>query len=183
MCNYYRMASATPPGKTVESTVSRAEIRQTALQIGALSRWLYSFGSSSEAFRVAEEQGLSFLQMKILLDLGARGADSTPYLQELAEHLGITMPAISRGVDSLVRDGLMSRVEDREDRRRKRVALTDDGKTVVEAFLSARVSGAMLFSATLTDGQRELFTAAIEALLENEDFRQTFDQLEEVFGA
>ena len=177
------MASANPPTAEGEKTASKAEIGQTALQVGALSRWLYSFGSSGEAFRVAEEHGLGFMQMKILLDLGSRGADSTPYLQELAEHLGITMPAISRGVDSLVRDGLMTRVEDPDDRRRKRVALTDEGKTVVEAFLSSRVSGAMEFSATLTGEQRKLFGSAIEALLENEDFKQTFDQIEEVFHA
>jgi len=177
------MPSATPDATTAANEVSTTELKVTAQRVNALSRWLYSFGNSTEAFRVAEEQGLSFMQMKVLLDLGTRGPEATPYLQELAEHLGTTMPSISRGVDSLVRSGLMTRVEDAEDRRRKRVALTDDGKEVVEAFLSARVGGSMEFARTLTGEQRELLNTAIDSLLENEDFKQTLEQIEEVFPA
>ena len=185
MCNHSGMPSAsdTSSAETVLADVSPAEIRETALRVGALSRWLYTFGSSSEAFRVAEEHGLSFMQMKLMLEVGTRGSDATPYLQELAEQLGTNMPSVSRGVDSLVRSDLMTRVEDPDDRRRRRVALTADGKKVVEAFLSARVSGAKQFAATLTADQRDGLNAAIDALLENEDFNQTFTQIEEVFPA
>ena len=190
MCNHYGMPSASDTlaadaavGDAAPADVSPAEIRRTALRVGALTRWLFSFGSSSEAFRVAEEHGLSFMQMKLMLEVGTRGSDATPYLQELAEQLGTNMPSVSRGVDSLVRGDLMTRVEDPDDRRRRRVALTADGKKVVEAFLSARVSGAKQFAATLTADQREALNAAIDTLLENEDFNQTFTQIEEVFPA
>ena len=68
-------------------------------------------------------------------------------------------------------------------RRRRRVTLPAAGNKVVEAFLSARVSGAKQFAATLTGEQREVFNSAIDTLLENEDFNRTFTQIEEVFPA
>ena len=88
------------------------------------------------------------------------------------------MPSVSCGVVFVVRSDLMIRVEYPDDRRRRRVTLTADGRKVVEAFLSARVSGAKQFAATLTGEQREVFNSAIDTLLENEDFNRTFTQIE-----
>ena len=53
-------------------------------------------------------------------------------VKELSERLGLSLPATSRTVDGLLRRGLLSRREDTEDRRIKRVRLTDDGRDVVD---------------------------------------------------
>ena len=47
----------------------------------------------------------------------------------------------------------------------------------------SRRSGAKQFAATLTADQRDALNSAIDTLLENEDFHQTFTQIEEVFPA
>ena len=63
----------------------------------------------------------------------------------------MSLPAASRMVDDLVRRGFVERHEDAEDRRMKRVRLTDDGGAVIRRLNAARLNGLEQFAQTLTD--------------------------------
>jgi DNA-binding MarR family transcriptional regulator len=64
-----------------------------------------------------------------------RNPDSS--LSDLAEHLGLTLPSVSKLVDGLVKQKLISRKESAEDRRKITLLLTETGTSMVD---SARTS-------------------------------------------
>src|SRR5689334_16503672 len=70
---------------------------------------------------VWEEMGITFPQLRILF-LVRRDPGSD--LRSLAERLDVGTSAASQQVDRLVDKGLLSRLEDPEDRRRLRISLT-----------------------------------------------------------
>lgn len=70
-------------------------------------------------------------QLRLLHQVEAAGSVSA---QQLAEQLEVTAPTVTNTVDRLVRRNLLSRVEDPEDRRRKRITLTPQGHEVINAF-------------------------------------------------
>jgi DNA-binding MarR family transcriptional regulator len=72
-------------------------------------------------------------------------------------------------VDGLLRRGLLSRHEDTEDRRIKRVRLTEDGRTMVHRIDTARLQGLEAYAATLSDDQRAALTAALVELPHKKD--------------
>jgi DNA-binding MarR family transcriptional regulator len=76
----------------------------------------------------------------------------------------LSLPATSRTVDGLLRRGLLSRHEDLEDRRIKRVRLTDEGRRVVHRIVTARLQGLEAFATTLSDDQRAALMAALSDL-------------------
>jgi DNA-binding MarR family transcriptional regulator len=69
-------------------------------------------------------------------------------------------------VDDLVRRGFVLRNEDAEDRRMKRVRLTDDGGAVIRRLNAARLIGFESFAQTLTDTEHEQLAQALATLLE-----------------
>ena len=86
-------------------------------------------GSSQQMFVLLGELDLTMTQMKTLGML--EDCVEQVSVKELSERLGLSLPATSRTVDGLLRRGLLSRLEDTEDRRIKRVRLTDDGRAMV----------------------------------------------------
>ena len=72
-------------------------------------------------------------------------------------------------VDDLVRRGFVVRNEDAEDRRMKRVRLTDAGGAVIRRLNAARLSGLEQFAKTLTDTERERLARALATLLQRPD--------------
>ena len=72
-------------------------------------------------------------------------------------------------VDDLVRRGFAQRHEDEEDRRMKRVCLTEGGRTVIRRLNAARLNGLEQFSKTLTTTERRSLAHALSHLLERED--------------
>jgi len=58
-----------------------------------------------------------------------RNPDSS--LSSLAEHLGLTLPSVSKLVDGLVKSGLISRQESTMDRRQLTLVLTQNGEAIV----------------------------------------------------
>jgi DNA-binding MarR family transcriptional regulator len=90
-------------------------------------------------------------------------------VKELSDLLGLSLPATSRTVDGLLRRGLLSRHEDAEDRRIKRVRLTDDGRAVVQRIVTARLQGLEAYASTLSDDQRAGLMAALLDLPHKKD--------------
>ena len=70
--------------------------------------------------------GLRATQRAILIYVARRG---TPTIGELAETLVLDRTALNHNLKPLQRDGLVTVVPDREDRRSKRVQLTKRGET------------------------------------------------------
>lgn len=114
-----------------------------------------------EAMGVLE---LSITQIKLLHQLESAGSELT--LKQVAERVPISLPAISRTVDDLVRRGMVHRHEDDEDRRMKRISLTEEGRTVIRKLNAAQLSGIEQFTHDLNDSEREPLRAALAVLLQ-----------------
>ena len=120
-------------------------------------------------------------QCKALLELGGLGETSAPrQVSDLAETFGVSVPSMSRAVDGMVKKRLVSRVEDAEDRRVRRVAITKKGKELVDTLLVVRQAGMEAFAASLTGAQRRKLDTAIDSLMDREDIAATYRHLKEV---
>ena len=104
---------------------------------------------------------LTVAQLRTLYNVGQ---GQRPSLSDVAEQIGLSLPAMSRLVDALVRKGLMTRTSCEHDRRHLRLALTRRGQTALDAAwkgthdrLSAEIS-------TLPTEQRDVIQAAMHAL-------------------
>jgi DNA-binding MarR family transcriptional regulator len=119
--------------------------------------------TQTEVFRLVEEQDLSMTQLKMLLHLETTDHEPTP--SELARTFGLSPAATGRAVDVLTRRGIVSRRDDDEDRRVKRLALTDEGRTMVGRISDARREGLMGLVEPLDPEQRDALSAALAPLL------------------
>jgi len=152
----------------------------TAARLGALLRHVFLYDRGSQ-LRVIEESGLSMTQCKALLELSGIGERNEPrQVGELAETLGVSVPSMSRAVDGLVGEGLATRVEDPDDRRVRRVAITGKGKKLVDTLLVVRQAGLESFAESLSAAQRRKLDAAIDALMDREDIAETYEHLKGV---
>ena len=75
-----------------------------------------------------DESGLTFSQMKVLVELEAAEEDERT-VTALSEELGISAASASRAAEGLVRKKLATRLEDADDRRVRRLALTAKGSS------------------------------------------------------
>jgi DNA-binding MarR family transcriptional regulator len=152
----------------------------TSARLGALWRHLFLYDRGN-LLRVIEESGLSMTQTKALLELGGRGEETEPrQVSDLAETFGVSVPSMSRAVDALVKKKLVTRVEDPDDRRVRRVTITAKGTKLVDTVLIVRQAGIEAFAASLSDAQRRKLDAAIDALMDREDIAETYEHLKEV---
>ena len=119
---------------------------------------------NSDLFEAVGTLELSLTQIKLLHHLDDASSELT--LKEAAESVHVSLPAASRVVDDLVRRGFVVRNEDAEDRRMKRVRLTDDGGAVIRRLNAARLSGFETFAQTLNPTEHEQLAQALATLLE-----------------
>jgi len=133
-----------------------------ARQLVGFIRYAWS-GSDSEFTREVAEQDLSFSQLKTLLLLAEHA--ETLSVKDVAERLGISLPAASRAVDPLVRRGLAERAEDQVDRRVKRVRTTRKGDRLVERLLAARLRSFERLLEGFTATERRKLGDALDEIL------------------
>jgi DNA-binding MarR family transcriptional regulator len=121
--------------------------------------------SNLGTFNKIAELDLSFTQIKALcvMDLDA----SEPSVKGLADSMSVSLPTMSRAVDSLFERGFVDRYEDREDRRVKRISLTDAGRTVTSTLNEARLLGMRDFLTSLSDAETDALSGALEVILGN----------------
>jgi DNA-binding MarR family transcriptional regulator len=170
---------ATTAVKEIVEPASEAspEERETAARVTALMRHLFLWDRGNQ-LRVMEETGLSLTQCKAILEIGGLGAVlPSCQLKELAEKLGTSTPAMSRAVDDLVKKHLVTRVEDPDDRRARRIELTAKGREVVDRIVTVRLKGVTAFAASLNATQRRKLDAAVDALMDRDDIAKTYDHL------
>ena len=157
-----------------------AGAQDTAARLSALMRHVFLYDRGNQ-LRVIEECGLSMTQCKALLELGGIGEGTEPrQVSELAETFGVSVPSMSRAVDALVGEELATRVEDPEDRRVRRVGITDKGKDLVDTLLVVRQAGLESFAESLSAAQRRKLDAAVDALMDRDDIAETYEHLKGV---
>jgi DNA-binding MarR family transcriptional regulator len=160
--------------------IKKASPRETAgeltLKLGAFLLRCMS-GASSDVFRVIDESGLTFSQMKVLVDLDAPGEEART-VTALSEELGISPASASRAADGLVRKKLATRVEDPDDRRVRRLALTSGGRELADRIISARLAGLEEFTESLAADERRKLETALDALLERPEVAEIYRNYE-----
>ena len=120
-----------------------------------------------EFFAGLEDAGISFTQVRCLGLLSDAG-EPLP-LSALSERIGLSLPAVSRAVDGLVKRGEVKRAEDPADRRSKLVRPTARGRATYERLIAVRVAGVERFVETLEPGEREALAAALNPIAERLD--------------
>ena len=113
--------------------------------------------------RFMDETGLSFSQINILMRL-VHGKSTG--VSEIGEQLGVTNAAASQAVDRLVQLDLIERTEDPEDRRAKRLALTQKGRALIEKGIEARSKWIEGLTDALTPEQQNMIISALTLLTE-----------------
>jgi DNA-binding MarR family transcriptional regulator len=130
-----------------------------------LSRDLASFmnrilvAGSRDLFAAIEKAGLTITQVKCLKTLCE--ADEALSLGALSDALGLSLPALSRAVDNLVRRGQVKREEDPRDRRSKLLTVTPRGRATYEQLTALRLVGIKNFVAGLEPAEQEALAAAL----------------------
>lgn len=165
-------------GKTAGPERS-AELHEAAVRIGAFLRHVFLF-SGGEHLRKLEESGLGLTQCKVLLMLaGPEGEE--PYAgRDIAEHLQISVPSVSRAVEGLVRTRLVTRVEDPDDRRVRRLSITPKGERLAGEIVAARMADLEAFAGSLTATQRRRLNGALEAVLDEQAISASAKELQGV---
>jgi len=138
-----------------------SEAQELAQGIGDLMKHLLTH-SGGDFFRAIDDLQLSFTQIKTAqflaeakepLSLGAVGA-----------HLGLSLPAVSRAVDGLVKRSLCTREEDPADRRSKRIVITPKGRRLYERLHEIRVAGIREWAADLDPAERDALLNALRPI-------------------
>jgi DNA-binding MarR family transcriptional regulator len=93
--------------------------------------------------------------------------DQRPSVGELSTRLGVGLSTVSEMVGDLSRVGLVVRHRDPDNGRRVLVALSDDYKDTMRAFMARRAAPLLRVFEQLTPSQREGFAAGLRAWAED----------------
>ena len=123
--------------------------------------------TSGDFYAAVGELELSLTQIRALHLLTGEVEEAS--LKELADAVGLSLPATSRSVDGLVQRGLVTRTENAEDRRAKAVRATAEARALVDRLSEMRLTGLADFVATLTETERADLAAALAPIVARED--------------
>jgi DNA-binding MarR family transcriptional regulator len=142
--------------------VSRAELAELRGTLRQVLRRLWRRRPPSELLAlVSGEPQLGRRHVSALAQVGAEGEQT---VSEVAEALGVSLPAASKLTTELETHGLVRRSEDPEDRRRTVVALDPQTAEHVRAWLSRRDRPLERALETLTEDERAAFLKGLHAL-------------------
>ena len=163
------------------STASKQAVPADEVVNGLAAFLHYIFktcGPKGGMLEVIDELGLSLTQLKAIQLVVAEPA-SEMSLKQLGDSLELSLPAISRAVDGLVHRGLVTRTEDEEDRRIKRVRTTKEAEQLVARLTDIRFSQLGEFVDTLTPRERNQLAAALAILAERDGIAELLNQQKE----
>lgn len=112
--------------------------------------------------RYARASGLTMSHLGALFHTNRCGSCG---VTEIGEHLGVSSAAASQMLDRLVQQDLVLRSEDPDDRRVKRIVLTEKGQRILEEGLRARQSWLNDVAQTFSDSEKETVSAALKLLI------------------
>jgi DNA-binding MarR family transcriptional regulator len=153
----------TPAAATAQTEQPSARL---AADLYALVVYLHK-NCTADLFEALGALDVTMSQTKLLQKL--EHADGELTLKQAAEMLLLSLPAVSRAVDDLVRRGMVERHEDVEDRRMKRIRLTETGRALIGKLNGARLQGLEEFTTTLQADERDALVGALEQLLKRPD--------------
>jgi DNA-binding MarR family transcriptional regulator len=108
-----------------------------------------------------QDGDLSLAEYRVLVYLRGRQDVS---LSELASHIGLGLPSMSKMVDGLVERKLTDRAEAPADRRKLALCLTRKGEVAIEGALAATQAELARVTGTFDAAQREKVFEALEIL-------------------
>jgi DNA-binding MarR family transcriptional regulator len=150
----------------VQASVSATQANRSAeltADLAALIKHVLG-ASTAEFMHTIEELGLSFTQVKTLQVLDETAEPLS--LKGLSDRLGLSLPAVSRGVESLVQRGEVKREECASDRRSKLVELTAQGRRTYGRLVELKVAGVRRFVEELDPGERDALADAVRPVME-----------------
>jgi len=147
----------------VQATDTDAHITPEQLAAELLALWHHLMkGQSKAMFALLDELDLAVPHAKALAVLADSACELS--VKEVSEELGLSMPGASRTVDALLRRGYLERREDEQDRRMKRIEITDAGREVARRVVEARLEGLEQFTSSLSPEQRTRLMSALSDL-------------------
>ena len=111
----------------------------------------------------AREKGLSRSMIGTLFHLSHRDHAG---VTDLGEHLGVSSAAASQMLEHLVEEGLIRRSEDPDDRRMKKISLTEEGTRVIKESVSARLGWIDALEKSISEKEKEQITKTMELIIE-----------------
>jgi DNA-binding MarR family transcriptional regulator len=132
--------------------------------VATLQKWIEVFmrRSMRNFICYSKEAGLSMSQIGALFHI-CRGASG---VSDIGDDLGVTSAAASQMLERLVRQELIVRSEDPQDRRVKQIVLTDKGRQTLQESLQARQGWLDDLANTLSAGEKEQIMAALNILID-----------------
>jgi len=138
-----------PTTRTLDPVALADALRPALLQVGRELR------REARAVGVSPEQVSLLVAIKYAPGIG---------LRELADRERVSPPAMTKHVDRLERDGLVSRTPSAEDRRRVGVSLTEEGQRVLRRVRSRRTAWLAQRLRGLSPEELAAVEAAVEPL-------------------
>jgi DNA-binding MarR family transcriptional regulator len=134
------------------------------LFVATLQTWLETSNrySMRTFLRQARESKFSMSHLGALFYIHRCGSCG---VTEVGDHLGVTSAAASQLLERLVEQGLVVREEDPDDRRVKRIELTEKGKQAFEAIVHAREGWMHDVALMLSSAEKEAITSALNLLI------------------
>ncbi|HXL95394.1 MAG TPA: MarR family transcriptional regulator [Streptosporangiaceae bacterium] len=108
-------------------------------------------------------------------------SQSSLRLTELAEHLRIDAPAVTRKAQQLERAGLVSRTRDEQDARATRLQLTDNGRQTLTRYLDSRRTWLATLLADWPEAERAEFARLLGRF--NHGVQASIKELDEMSGS
>jgi DNA-binding MarR family transcriptional regulator len=119
--------------------------------------------SACEMLTTITEAGISMPQLVALSMLNRHGPHS---ISAIAARLNLSLAATSHLVDRMVKQELVVRGEDAEDRRHKRVVITPAGMALLERLVQARVREIAQTMAGIPPELRDQFETVLAEVVE-----------------
>ncbi|MFC9787209.1 MarR family winged helix-turn-helix transcriptional regulator [Rhodococcus sp. NPDC127528] len=115
------------------------------------------------------EMDLSFSQARTLFVLAEFG-DPVP-IHDVARRLRLSVAATGRNVDQMVHQDLVVRREDPNDRRIKRISLSESGRSLVSGHIETKRGELRAFAARLPESERTQLFDSLKPILAGDALR------------
>jgi len=112
--------------------------------------------------RYVRESGLSVSQFAVLFYLSRKQSSD---VTSLGEYLGVSSAAVSQLLERLVKQGLILRSEDPNDRRVKQIVLTDRGNQILDEGIHARQDWLADLADTLSPVEKEQISESLKLMI------------------
>jgi DNA-binding MarR family transcriptional regulator len=141
----------------MKSTASRVELTKEIIRLQQMSHALGQY--APEAWM---ELNLTIIQLKSLFFIDSEGSTN---FRKLASALGVTPPDVTRIVDRLVEQGMVTRRENPEDRRMQLLQATKKGKALLAKLRENRTTHLYRILTHLSTDELDTVAQGLRALV------------------